>query len=111
MSTSNVANTYESNCEIGIDSVVGQSANQISCELDGETVMMHIETGEYFGCDEIASRVWGLIKEPCSVAAVCNALTEEFDVEREQCEGDVISFLESLASTSLIDVTSKAAAA
>ena len=96
--------------KIAIDSVVSQSTNQVACELDGETVMMHIDSGEYFGCDSIGSRIWELLEEPRAVADVCETLVSEFDVEREQCECDVLTFLNDLVSESLVERVISAAA-
>ena len=90
--------------QLDISSIVTHSTNQVACELDGETVLMHIDTGEYFGCDEIGSRIWKLLEEPRSVSAICDVLQQEFDVQRQPCEQDVLAFLKELASESLIEV-------
>ena len=89
---------------IGPDTVVAQIEELVSSDLDGETVMMSVKNGKYYGMDAIGSRIWALIKQPRSVADVCNILLEEFDVRREQCERDVLDFLNNLAEDKLVRV-------
>ncbi len=90
--------------KIGLDTVVTPSEELVSSDLDGETVMMSIENGQYYGLDEIGSRVWALIEEPRSVSELCDVLVEEYEVAREQCEQDVLAFLNELAEDNLVKV-------
>lgn len=83
-------------------SLVQQSGNQVSCELDGEALLMHLESGAYFGCGEVGSRIWSLLAQPKRVEEVCRILQEEFDVDPERCEREATSFLTDLLSEGLI---------
>ena len=89
---------------IGPDTVVAQIEELVSSDLDGETVMMSVENGKYYGMDAIGSRVWALIKQPRSVAELCDILLTEFNVDRERCEKDVLIFLNKLAEDKLIRI-------
>ena len=89
---------------VDLSSVVAASSDLISSDLDGEIVMMSVDKGEYYGLDAIGSRIWALLKEPRKVSELCAILTEEFDVEREQCERDVLTFLNEMATDSLVSV-------
>ncbi len=87
------------------DSMVTRNEGLVSADMDGETVMMSIENGKYFGMDSIGSRIWEIIEQPRSVSQLCAILLEEFDVEPDQCERDVTEFLEELIKEKLIKVT------
>ena len=89
---------------IGPDTVVAQIEELVSSDLDGETVMMSVENGKYYGMDAIGSRVWALIKRPRSVAELCDILLTEFKVDRERCEKDVLIFLNKMAEDNLIRI-------
>ena len=89
---------------IGPDTVVAQIEELVSSNLDGETVMMSVENGKYYGMDAIGSRVWALIKQPRSVSELCDILLREFNVARERCEKDVLIFLNKLAEDNLIRI-------
>jgi hypothetical protein len=90
--------------KIELDTVVTHSEDLVSCELDGEVVLMSIANGSYFRIDEIGSRIWALLEEPRRVRDLCDQLMREFDVAREQCESDVLNFLNEMRADQLIEV-------
>ena len=94
---------------ISMNNVVAQSEELVSSDLDGETVLMSIEKGKYYGMDAIGSRIWMLIEQPILVSELCDTLLKEFDVVREQCEQDVLAFLNQLARDNLAKVIDAAA--
>jgi hypothetical protein len=89
---------------VGPNTVIAQIEELVSSDLDGETVMMSVKNGKYYGMDAIGSRIWALIKQPRSVSELCDILLEEFDVDCERCEGDVLIFLNKLAEDNLIRI-------
>ena len=89
---------------IGPDTVVAQIEELVSSDLDGETVMMSVKNGKYYGMDPIGSRIWALIKQPSTVSVLCDILLREFNVDRERCEKDVLIFLNKLAEDNLIRI-------
>lgn len=91
--------------EIALTSTVTQSEDQVSTELDGETVLMSIEQGNYYGMDKILSRIWALIEKPIAVSALCDQLMKEYDVERDACEKDVLNVLNELAKEDLLKLS------
>ncbi|GAB6039770.1 lasso peptide biosynthesis PqqD family chaperone [Endothiovibrio diazotrophicus] len=84
--------------------VIRQSEEQVAAEVDGEVVMMSIERGNYYGLDEVGSRIWQLIETPTTLDALCDALTAEFDVDAATCESDVTRFLEELDEQGLVQI-------
>ena len=89
---------------IGPNTTIAQTKELVSSDLDGETVLLSIETGKYYNMDPIGSRIWELIEEPLSVSTLCDILLNEFEVERKQCEQEVLSFLNQLAGDHLVQV-------
>ncbi len=73
-------------------------------ELDGEMVLLDIKSGEYYGIDEIGSRIWTLIEEGKSTEGVKEALLQEYDVDDETCNQQVGAFIEELQGAGLIQV-------
>lgn len=76
----------------------------LETEIDDQTVMMDIEQGTYFGLDPTGSQIWALLAEPMVISDLCDRLTEEFDVSREQCEQQVMNFLGSLLDRGLLQI-------
>jgi hypothetical protein len=71
-------------------------------DLNGEAVLLNLKTGIYFGLDRVGTRVWQLLADHPTPAAVIGPLLDEFDVERERCEQDVLSLLTDLAAHGLV---------
>src|SRR5262245_19167642 len=86
------------------DAVISQGEDQVHTIVDGQAVVMSIDTGKYYSLDAIGTRIWSLIEKPQPVAAVCDQLVQEFEVERNVCEADVLALLERLSSENLIQV-------
>ena len=80
------------------------SQDQISCDLAEEVAILSIASGIYYGLNTVGARIWKLIQEPRTIHEVRNALLEEYEVEPERCEHDVLALLQELASKGLIEI-------
>lgn len=83
---------------------VQQNAEIIAMEMDGEAVLLNLETAHYYGMPKVSSRIWSLIAEPHTIGEVCDSLMQQFDVDRETCEKEVMQFVKVLRHQGLIDV-------
>ena len=90
--------------EITIETIISQIEEIVASDIDGETVMMSIENGQYYGLDDIGSRIWELIEKPIKVSDLIDTLLERFDVDRETCERDVLKFLNELNEDRILEV-------
>jgi len=72
--------------------------------MDNETVMMSIENGEYYGINSVGSRIWELLDQPRSILELTDLLLEEFDVPENECQQDVMEFVEKLVEKKLLIV-------
>jgi hypothetical protein len=91
-------------------SIVVASGDQISSDLAGEVVMLNLKNGTYYGLDDVGARIWSLIQEPRPVAAVRDTILQEYDVEPDRCERDLLALLDELAAAELIEVRDAAPA-
>lgn len=73
-------------------SILARDDDVLSANLDNELVLLSIAQNCYFGSGEVGQRIWDLCETPSSVAAVVAQLTNEFDVEAEQCTAEVLAF-------------------
>jgi hypothetical protein len=78
--------------------------NTLSREVQGETVLLQLDSGEYFGLDEIGTRVWQLIVETGDLDRVQAALLDEYDVDPTVLTADMARLVEELSARRLIDV-------
>jgi len=65
-------------------------------EVDGEVVMMNITTGLYISLNETAKQIWNMMEQPQQLSAIIDVLALEYNVTPEQCEKDVLPFIEQL---------------
>ena len=90
--------------EITTETVISQIGEIVASDIDGETVMMSVENGKYYGLDDIGSRIWELIERPVKVSDLIDTLLKRFDIDRETCERDVLKFLNGLNDDRILKV-------
>ena len=78
--------------------------DQVSSDLGGEVAILDLKAGVYYGLDAVGARIWSLIQEPRTVNEIRNILLEEYEVEPERCERDLLVLLQRLADEGLIEV-------
>ena len=76
--------------------------NALSTTLDGESVILHQDSGTYYGLNEVGTFIWDLLQEPHSVDNICSEVVAEYDVTRERCRSDVEKLLADLADKGLV---------
>jgi hypothetical protein len=84
---------------------VQQAENSVCCEIEDRTVLLNVAAGKYHGFNEVATRIWQLISAPRTVNSICDELMSEFDISQEQCEAEVVEFLQKLKAAELITIS------
>ncbi len=82
--------------------VISRSPAVLAAEVDGEIVMMSIEQGRYFGLDDIGSDIWKRIEQPCSFAALVDALAADYEADRGTIAADVTALLARMAEQDVV---------
>lgn len=72
--------------------------------LASETVLLNIQTGYYFGLDEIGGRFFEVLREAGSVGAAVESLIREFDAPAEQIQQDMLGYCRELLGHGLIEL-------
>ena len=78
---------------LNLSSIIAKNAEIVTADMDGEIVMMRIETGKYYNLGKMGSVIWAMLETPISLETLIEKLLEKFDVGCEQCEKEVLSFL------------------
>ncbi len=73
-------------------------------EVDGEMVLLDMESENYFGLDEVGTAIWQAIQEDGLLQNVLETLLEQYDVEEEVLKKDLIGFVEKLVESGLVEV-------
>lgn len=74
----------------------------LSTTIDGETVILHVDAGKYYGFNEVGTYVWDLLQRPRTVEEVCRAVVEEYDVTYDRVRDDVDEIVRELAEKDLV---------
>lgn len=71
-------------------------------ELSGETVLLNLESGVYYGLDAVGTRVWQLIMQGHTIANVCDTMLEEYDVSPDVLNADVTRLVGELRDRGIV---------
>lgn len=82
--------------------ILSRRSGLMTADMNGSAVMMDIMTGKYYNLGEVGGRIWEILEEPMTVAALVNKLTDEYDVSVEQCRTDIEPFLNTLLERGLL---------
>ena len=92
------------NRTLSIQQSVRQVKGNIISDMDGEKVMLSIESGKYYNFGEIGGKIWDIMEESITINQLVTTLIDIYDVEQTQCEQQVLSFLEQLLKENLIEL-------
>ena len=84
------------------DKKLAPSDDAIASAVGDETVILQLKNGAYFGLDAVGTRIWALLKEGHSAAAICSQMADEYDVAPEVLEADVRRLLGELEANEIV---------
>jgi Coenzyme PQQ synthesis protein D (PqqD) len=87
---------------MNLKQTIALSPDVISQEVSGETVLLDLESENYFGLDEVGTRIWQLIKETNELQSIFDTLIEEYDVSPERLELDLSTLLTEIEGLGLV---------
>ncbi len=90
--------------KITVRSLVLATKEQVSADLSGEAAILNLKTGIYYGLNEVGASIWKLIQEPRTVREVKDAIVQEYEVDPDQCEKDLLALLNELLFRELIEI-------
>lgn len=94
---------------VSVRSVVATGTDLLASRLEDEVVILDLKSGVYHGLEAVGARVWELIGQPAPVHAVRDSLLDEYEVEPQRCEQDLLALLAELKSHGLLEVRHEAA--
>ena len=56
-------------------------------KLQGESVLLNVNTENYYGLDEVGTPMWAVLSEAPSIADAIDTLLNEYEVERATLKG------------------------
>lgn len=74
----------------------------LSQEVSGETVLLDLNNENYFGLNEIGTRIWQLLQEQNNLDKIYDILLEEYEVDEALLRKDFDDIIKQLVDTGLI---------
>ncbi len=73
-------------------------------EVDGEMVLLDMNSENYFGLDEVGTAIWQAMQEKETLQEVLDVLLEQYEVESDVLEKDLANFVNKLVESELVAV-------
>src|ERR1700745_4078361 len=73
--------------------------------LDRESVLLNLETEQYFGLDETGTRMWRLVTTAPNIGAAYEELLAEYDVQPDELRENLTELLGHLVEHGLLEVS------
>lgn len=99
------ARTTEKTAAIDLNCKVSAVSNVLAQDLAGESVLLNLQTEQYFGLDDVGTRMWQVLIDQASIQSAIEILLNEYEVEPEQLEQDVKALVASLLEDNLIEIS------
>jgi len=65
-------------------------------------VLMNVHTSAYFGLNDVATHIWQLLETQSTFSTIIQALLEQYEVTRQQCEEEVKAVLQQMLRTNVL---------
>jgi len=75
-------------------------------QIEGESVLLNLQSEQYFGLDEVGTRMWVALTSANSIQEAYETLLGEYEVDAEKLRQDLQGLLEKLVEKGLIEVAS-----
>jgi hypothetical protein len=94
--------TLSSDDDAAWDSQVSIDAAKQRPDLDGEAVLLSLESGKYYGLDSVGSRIWQFVQRTPLLRSVWQSMQDEFDAPADTLHKDLLAFIDELSVEGLI---------
>lgn len=75
----------------------------VETEIDGEMVVMELETGDFFSLSGSALSIWQLIDGTRDRASLAAAVAAEYQIAEAQLAGEIDAFVAELKAAKLVE--------
>jgi len=89
---------------VTFDSLLRHSDDVLFQEVGGEAVLLDLASEQYFGLDQVGTRIWELIDGKARLGDIRQTLCAEYEAESERIGKDLLALAQSLADAGLVRV-------
>lgn len=107
MTSTESTTTMMANSELSTTTLLQRNPDMIAANLDGDLVMMNEKLGRYYGISGVGARAWELLETPASIDDLVSTICEEYEIDADTCQQDIIRFAQDLMKVDLIEPVNK----
>lgn len=74
-----------------------------STSMDGELIMIHAGTGQFFALKDVGLEVWNALDSQPDLDRICDDLQAGYDVSTEDCRKSVKGFADRLVAAGFVE--------
>ena len=74
----------------------------LSQEVSGETVLLDLNNENYFGLNEVGTRIWQLLQEQNNLEIIYDIMLDEYEVDAKQLRKDFDDIINQRVESGLI---------
>ena len=89
---------------IGLDSVVCWGNSPVATEVNGEVVLLNLESDRCYGLGSTGSDIWRRLRLPVRVSELSGQLERAYESAAGEIESDVLRTLREFAAEGLVQV-------
>ena len=93
---------------MNLNQTIALSPDVVSQKVSEETVLLDLESENYFGLDEVGTRIWQLIKETNELQSIFDTLLEEYDISEARLQLDLTTLLTEIEGLGLVTLEARA---
>lgn len=71
-------------------------------EVDGEAVILNVDSSHYYTLNETGTRIWKMLKSGDSVSDIAALLSDEYGVSESKVKNDVNKLIDSLKNEKIV---------
>ncbi len=87
-----------------LSSLVRRCPDVLFTPLNEELLALDEASGHCYSLNEVAGQLWQWMENPQPIRELCARLQEEFQVETQRCQREVLELLEGLREAGLVEV-------
>jgi hypothetical protein len=85
-----------------LETVIAHTPEVFRAELDGTLLVAARYGGQGHCMDPVGLAIWENLAEPRSIGSLCDLLCGRYDVERAECEREVLEFISDLLDKEMV---------
>ena len=74
-------------------------------QLEGEAVLLNMQTATFFGLNPVGTRIWELLSQHGDLETVTTKFCEEYDVTEDQFLSHLSEFIDKLRCKGLVEAS------